>query len=74
MHVMTTDHTKISLGIADKDHPIWGVLKPLTLTACVGGLLYAFASNFDSSEVKTIIFTLLSSFGLELVNVRKRGR
>jgi hypothetical protein len=65
-------NTKVTFGFSDKDHPVWGILKPLVLTACVGLLLYTFADSFDKTEVKTIIGTLLGSIGLEGINAVRR--
>lgn len=67
-----TKGTRVTFGFGDKDHPVWGLLKPIILTVCVALLLKLFADSFDSTEVKTIIGTLLGSFGLEAVNARKK--
>lgn len=73
MQVMKTPTTTVTYSFRDKDHPIWGILKPMVLTGMVSFLLWLFASNFDSSEVKTILFTLFGSYGLEGLNARRRN-
>lgn len=74
MQVMSTPTTKVTLGFSDKDHPFWGIAKPVIQTCCVAFLLRVFAEDFDATEVKTIVGTLLGSFGLELFNVRDKKR
>lgn len=69
---MQVNNTRVWFSFADKDHPLWGILKPVALTACVACLLFAFADSFDKTEIKTIIGTLLGSFGLEGINAVRR--
>lgn len=67
----TNGGTKVSMSFHDKDHPIWGIVKPVVITGLVSFLLWLFSANFDQTEIKTIVFTLIGSFGLEAVNVKK---
>lgn len=74
MEVMSTPTHRVTLGFSEKDHPMWGLLKPLVLTCCVASLLYLFADNFDKTEVKAVIGTLFTSFGLEAFNSERKRR
>jgi hypothetical protein len=66
------ENTKLTFGFGDKDHPVWGLLKPLVLTSCVALLLVLFADSFDTTEVKTIVGTLVGAYVLEAVNAKKK--
>jgi hypothetical protein len=71
MQVMKTRHTEVSLGFRDKDHPIWGILKPLVNVGVLTVVLWLTSSNFDETEIKTIVGMLLANFGLEGINAKQ---
>lgn len=59
---------------AEKDHPLWGILK-LLITGCSVALLLSFnATSFDSGEVRTVIGTLVATFILEGFNIRRKRK
>jgi len=63
----------VSWGFRDKDHPIWGILKIVITTSCVGVLLAFNATNFDGGEVRTILGTGALASMLEGINLRRRS-
>ena len=59
---------------AEKDHPLWGILK-LLIVGCTVALLLTFnATTFDSGEVRTVIGTLVATFILEGFNIRQKKK
>ena len=51
--------------MADPSHPIWSVLRLLILMTALTIILYANASQFDVTELRTIITMFLFSTGIE---------
>ena len=73
MKIAESTSTKTTWSyFAEKDHPLWGILK-LMITGCVVALLLSFnATHFDSGEVRTVIGTLVATFVLEGFNIRRK--
>lgn len=49
------------------DHPVWPLFRTITLVVLLGFVLWSTASDFDLTEVRTIILMMLLSTGIELV-------
>jgi len=47
------------------NHPIWPILRLAVMMAALTVILYLNASNFDRTEMQTIIFAFLAGGGVE---------
>lgn len=49
----------------DKNHPVWSLLRLTVLALALTLLSWINASNFDSTEAKTIVGVLIASLAAE---------
>jgi hypothetical protein len=74
MNIAETQNTRTTFSFwRDKDHPVWGLLKPLFIAASCTLLLTFNATNFDSGEVRTAVVTYLIAQFLEGFNVKRKN-
>lgn len=60
--------------IHDPTHPIWPLLRLIVMMVSLTIVLYLSASNFDNSELKTILTMFLIGGGIEGVGTLFRGK
>jgi len=47
------------------DHPIWSILRLVVLLVSMFGVLYINASNFDRTEIVSIVQLFIMAVGIE---------
>ena len=57
----------------DKAHPLWAILRILTVFVGLSGFLWLNASHFDGGEVKTIGGTVALAAIAEALGIRRGG-
>jgi hypothetical protein len=57
----------------DKAHPIWPIIRILTVFVGLSGFLWLNASHFDGGEVKTIGGTVALAALAEAFGIRRGG-
>lgn len=70
--MLETSQSRWWFSLVAPEHPVWGIMKVLVVTACVALLLTFNATTFDSGEVQTVIGTFFATFLLEGVRSRKK--
>lgn len=73
MHLGDTGNKEVTVGMAEKDSPMWGYLKPAVQALCTSLILYLAAEDFDKTEMISIVFIWMAAFGLETINVKPKG-
>jgi hypothetical protein len=73
MKVAETQKTSVTFGWIEKDHPVWGILKLIIQGAMLALFLSFNSTNFDSGEVRTIVYAFLTQLGLETINARRKA-
>lgn len=66
-----TERASWGFHVPEKDHPIWGLLKPVVSTLCLGITLSFTSSSFDAGETAALVANWLAHTGLEGFNLKK---
>lgn len=74
MKLMTTDESKVTVGFAEKDSPLFGYIKPIVQAAFTVAILYFSSDTFGKDEAVQAILVFMTAFGIESVNVAPRAR
>ena len=53
------------MNIPPSEHVIWSLLRVAILMAALTAILFLTASNFDATEIRTIVLTFLFAAGTE---------
>lgn len=48
------------MNISNGNHPIWKIMRLVVMMVALTAILYMNASEFDQTEIKTIIFAFLA--------------
>lgn len=59
----------------DANHPVWAILRTVVLLAALVIVLWLNATDFDATEIKTIVAMFLTAIGAETATkyFSKRG-
>jgi len=65
--------TTLQTVLPASDSPVWPILRTVLMILALTLFLYVNASHFDGGEIKTILYTVLASGGVEFATAKRKG-